>query len=596
MKSKIIRCFTVINKALRISMKSKRKIVIAVNVIGLLLSFIPTLTSLIIKSFTNSVTVLETTTNTYALDICVKYLLILALLSISQLALVELRDYFNLVNDAEVHRYLKEYIIKCTCTVKFKYLENYKGFKEKIMFIATDAGEKVANSINAVIRCIYYILSLITIIYVLGNENRLYIWILVITSIPAAVFTCIEREDDFFLRTKWSKEGGAIIDNFHDCCAKYSANEIRFRNLFSYVRNKWVKAYQEYIQSKNRMIKRHVFYNCSADLIRCIAYISVLVVCYKSILISPLKGIGSFMLVYSLATQLQDNVSTLFSEVGQLIGNVNYMEDFFSLENLEYEERKSMAKKYNNLDIRFKNVSFTYPGSDIKAIDNCNVHISPGEKVAIVGKNGSGKSTFINLLCGIYDVDEGDIIINNISLNEHISRVRKSISIIFQDFGRLSGSIRDNIVYDLERCQQSEIEKMRATISKLGFERDFPSNSFDIDIGEFSEKKQDLSVGQWQKIALCRCFYNSDTCTVILDEPTAALDAQSEATLYKTLLNGLENKSVIIVSHRLSVSKIVDRILVFDGGKIIGDGTHDELLKNNAVYAEMYHAQAKWYM
>jgi ABC-type multidrug transport system fused ATPase/permease subunit len=241
-------------------------------------------------------------------------------------------------------------------------------------------------------------------------------------------------------------------------------------------------------------------------------------------------------------------------------------------------------------------VDFTYPNSEIKALDGLNVKISQGEKIAIVGPNGSGKSTFVNLLCGLYSPAEGSVTLDGEEIMQNLSKVRHTLSVIFQNFCQYQDSVRYNFtVSDPERAGDSNAILELAWRTGAYEVIKNQENALDEIIGIFSEEGINLSGGQWQKIAITRAMFRESARVYILDEPTAALDPIAEANIYRNFASLTGDKTTILVSHRLGVTKVVDRILVFDKGKIVEDGSHEELMVKNGLYSRMYNAQADWY-
>ena len=259
----------------------------------------------------------------------------------------------------------------------------------------------------------------------------------------------------------------------------------------------------------------------------------------------------------------------------------------------------SSSNTINQLDlsqitIEFNNVSFKYPGNNSYTLKNISFKINNGEKLAIVGENGPGKSTCIKLLCGFYEPTEGEILFNGKNLkdinknNEYFNL----LSVVFQDFGILPLSIKDNITFGFEEnnnllkaLEQSGLDKI---INKLKYKEDTYL------IKEINAEAVNLSGGEIQRLLLARALYKNFK-ILILDEPTAALDAIAEDELYKKYSEFSKEKISIFISHRLSSTKFCDRILYLSNGKIESIGTHEELLKHSIKYKQMYYAQSKYY-
>lgn len=266
----------------------------------------------------------------------------------------------------------------------------------------------------------------------------------------------------------------------------------------------------------------------------------------------------------------------------------------------KYEESKNAVVPNINsgVSIEFKNVSFKYPNTDVYILKNINTTIHSGEHLSIVGKNGAGKTTFIKLLCRLYEVTEGEICVNGVNINDiEYSKYLELISVVFQDYKLMAFSIKDNI--DMGQNKYPDVEKKIAELCKI-VEIDSWINSLEDKQNTnlykmFDESGIEPSGGQAQKLAIVRALYK-DAPIVVLDEPTAALDPIAEFEVYNNFDKLVGGKTAVYISHRLSSCRFCDRIIVFDGGTIIEDGSHDKLMENQkGFYYNMYNTQAKHY-
>ena len=225
-----------------------------------------------------------------------------------------------------------------------------------------------------------------------------------------------------------------------------------------------------------------------------------------------------------------------------------------------------------------------------------NVTIHPGEKIAIVGENGSGKSTFVNLLCGMFSPRQGAVYVGGETVDSRLSSVRDTVSVVFQDFGHYETTIRENISLSDQSRQASDAEILQTAkqVNALDVINQQPKG-LDEPLGVYSANSRTLSGGQWQKLALLRAAYRDRAKIMILDEPTAALDPLAETELYRDFAAITGDRTTILISHRLGITSVVDRILVFCDGEIIEDGSHQKLMEQDGHYAALYRAQAQWY-
>jgi len=247
--------------------------------------------------------------------------------------------------------------------------------------------------------------------------------------------------------------------------------------------------------------------------------------------------------------------------------------------------------------LEFRHVSFSYAGSADKALTDVSFQIFPGESLALVGENGSGKTTLIKLLTRLYEPTEGNIILDGLDLQDwDVETLRQRIGVIFQDFGRYQFSVGENIgagdvrhIDDAERWAKAARTGMAAP-----FIEDMPGG-YETQLGRWFKGGRELSGGQWQKIALSRAFMRSDADILVLDEPTAAMDAASEAAIFDHFQSQSHNKMTILISHRFSTVRAADRIIVIHDGEILEQGDHESLLAENGQYAHLFKLQAKGY-
>jgi ATP-binding cassette subfamily B protein len=241
-------------------------------------------------------------------------------------------------------------------------------------------------------------------------------------------------------------------------------------------------------------------------------------------------------------------------------------------------------------------VSFRYPDSTRPVLEDISMEIRPGEHVALVGENGSGKTTLVKLLCRLYDPTGGTIRIDGIDLQEFSTReLRQEIGIIFQDYARYHLAVRDNVWFGNVKVPRESDQVTDAAV-RTGADaiaRRLPEG-YETMLGRQFENGAELSIGEWQKVALARAFLR-ETQIIVLDEPTASLDARSEAEVFARFHELSRGRTAILISHRLSTVRMVDRIFVLAGGRIVETGAHDELVERGGRYAELFELQARHY-
>ena len=323
---------------------------------------------------------------------------------------------------------------------------------------------------------------------------------------------------------------------------------------------------------------------------------------YAWIVISTISGeitLGAMTMYLVLFRQGQTAVAACLSAISGMYEDNLYLSNLYDYLGQPVPARHGESKHGPEplRGLEFKNVSFNYPGSEAKALNNVSLQIRPGESLALVGENGSGKTTLIKLLTRLYDPTEGCIMLDGLDLqNWDVEALRQRIAVIFQDFGRYQFSVGENIgagdvryIDDAERWANAAETGMAAPfIEEL-------SDGYQTQLGRWFKGGRELSSGQWQKIALSRAFMRSEADILVLDEPTAAMDASSEAAVFDHFRSESHNKMTILISHRFSTVRAANHIIVIHQGKVLEQGNHEGLLAMNGQYAHLFKLQARGY-
>lgn len=329
------------------------------------------------------------------------------------------------------------------------------------------------------------------------------------------------------------------------------------------------------------------------------AFMGFLVYVFAGVLAwAGIISIGGVVTYAASILKFTDAVAKMAYQISRLKEFADFAEDYVVYRDLP--QRKHMGtiplekRRDGKFTVEFDHVSFKYPGSDVSVIQDLTLNFEIGEKMAIVGKNGSGKTTFIKLLCRLYDVTEGCIKVNGIDIRKYnYEEYCRLFAVVFQDFKIFSFPLGENV------AAGSEVDEKRAldALERAGLGeriRTLP-DQLDTNVGkEFAENGVTFSGGEKQKMAIARAIYK-DAPFVIMDEPTAALDPESECEVYAGFDKMVGNKTAIYISHRLASCRFCEDILVFDKGKIVQRGRHEELENQEGLYRELWNAQAQYY-
>ena len=308
--------------------------------------------------------------------------------------------------------------------------------------------------------------------------------------------------------------------------------------------------------------------------------------------------VGNLLKYVQSVSQFGDGVSGLVQTVREMAQNVQYMKDYFSYQDMPNRTEGAALpvteQIRENYVFEFKHVTFTYPGADAPSLQDVSCRFGKGEKIAAVGRNGSGKSTFIKLLCRLYDPQEGEILLNGTDIRQYrYDEYLALFSAVFQDYRIFAFELGENVAAESDYPEQKAVQALenagfgeRLSTLKDGLHTQLFKN--------FSDDGVELSGGESQKVAIARCLYK-DAPFAVMDEPTAALDPVAEADIYQRMNRFIENKGAIYISHRLSSCRFCDRIFVFEGGRLREQGTHEGLLLADGLYRRLWNAQAQYY-
>jgi ATP-binding cassette subfamily B protein len=310
--------------------------------------------------------------------------------------------------------------------------------------------------------------------------------------------------------------------------------------------------------------------------------------------------IGSLTFLSGAILQASSNIQQIFSSISGIADQALFLTDLIAF----FEMQPQIRSKPNALPaprpirrgFEFRNVSFSYPGSPRLILDRLNFHLRPGERVALIGENGQGKTTIVKLMTRLYDPVEGQILLDGIDLRDYdLEDLYREIGVIFQDFMRYEMTARENIaVGRIEEVDNLLLLQRAAQKSMADEVIGRLQKEYEQMLGRRFDGGVDLSGGEWQKVALARAYLR-DAQVLILDEPTAALDARSEYEVFQRFAELTTGKMALFISHRFSTVRMADRIVVLENGRIAEDGNHEELTHLGGRYAEMFELQAASY-
>ncbi|HSR06640.1 MAG TPA: ABC transporter ATP-binding protein [Bryobacteraceae bacterium] len=380
---------------------------------------------------------------------------------------------------------------------------------------------------------------------------------------------------------------------------KESAKELKLFKLGDFLYERFSQINDELIGRNRNLAKRRMRSGALFLVLGSLGYYGV----YAALLFRTVHGgltLGELTFLAGALAGCSRQVQAVFSSFTDIAHQALFLTDLFALFAVQPKIRNAVnaipAPRAIRDGFEFRKVSFAYPGSDRLILKDVNLRIAAGERIAVVGENGQGKSTLVKLIPRLYEPTSGKILLDGIDLREYdIDSLRREIGVIFQDFVHYDMTARENITLGRIECARDQFRLHEAARkSGAGKVIDSLPHGFDQMLGKRFEDGTDLSGGEWQKFALARAYLR-DAEILILDEPTAALDALAEYEVFSRFAELTKGKIAILISHRLSTVRMADRIVVLKDGEIHEEGTHHQLIANGGRYASMFELQAASY-
>lgn len=508
----------------------------------------------------------------------------------------KLNEYFKKIHNEKLSNYLNLTIINKSSKMDLKYFDSpYYYDKMKLLRLNSNAINQIVWNL---VDCIGQISTLTTTFIILVHYNPFYSFSIIFSYFPIAICDqiYIRKLYDWQIKNIGNERKFEYIASL--VTQRIHAKEIRIFGIADYLVTIYKSFWESWFSKKNTIIKKWSFITMTISIIPQLLTVYILLQVGKNI-IYGIGSVGHFSFYSGIVGQLVSSIFLIIFSLTNISENKIRIRDFreFSGWTSSFEDTGDLELQMIE-NIRFCNVTFTYPDNENATIKNMSFEINARERVALVGINGAGKTTLVKLLLRFYDVTEGYILVNGIDIKRFTqTSIRRLFSVMFQDYANYAFTLRENIAISdtntpstdskiIEACQNSGVDEIYKKWDK-GLDS-YLYKEFDLD-GKV------LSGGENQKVSLGRTFYR-DAEIIVLDEPSSSLDPESEYNLFNKMLKLCKDKGVILISHRLSNIMIAERIIVIESGELIEQGSHSELIKKNGRYAALFRYQAERYI
>lgn len=459
-------------------------------------------------------------------------------------------------------------------------------------------GSEPLNLMESLFSTVANVISLMGYVVIIAKYNLIALLVIIIFTLPIIVFKRKYQGLTFRFYNERTMQLRRIMYYLELLTEPEYANEVRGYRLHDYISNERKSLFRDFIKGNTKIAGKEIAVSLSTSLLSMIGSILVGIWLVQKTIAGTITVSEFYLLITAIMTLATD----LMALSDQIASNsksmmfINYIFNYMEEPNVIESKALKIEEKTIH-DICFENVSFKYTGSKNYVLKNINVHFNTSETVCLVGENGSGKSTFVKLLLRIYDPTEGRVLLDGIDLKEYdINDLRKFYGVLFQDYVKFSDSVHNCIGFgNIEELQNSEgiAEAARLTGADV-FIADY-KDGYETNLSKmFFNDAIEPSGGQWQKLAISRAVY-SDAQVLVLDEPTAALDPKSEVKMFDTFKKISELKSTLIISHRMYITKLADKIILLENGELVEEGSFEDLIKLKKEFYSMYKIQSDSY-
>ena len=567
----------VIPKSIKIFFQASKLIFVLTIIINIIAGIVPVISVNIFGSLINAISAKD-------LNLSLKILAIYIGISFVSGMIISFKTFlftkFQFLLDYEL---INRLLDKCAI-MSLEEFEN-SDIQDQLQHILSQVGFRPYNIFTTTLTLVTSITTILSSVYIMLTWRPLSVFLIIVPAFAFSIFYLSISKREFQTEERNAKKARSIWYYEFLLTKDQSFKEVKIFNLARHI----IKRHNDLKQS----VINENLYNTKVRLIISVVFDFVDQICMAVLMIliifSVIAGeilIGNAVALLRIINMMFDSFNSIMNIIYSINQNSLYMSKLINFLNKSEKGNSEETYKLNDLNqIEINNLTFAYPETDKIVLQNINIKINKNQRVALFGRNGSGKSTLIKLLLGYYLVEDDMIKMNGVPLNKvNIDSLHKLTGILFQDYCKYELSVKDNVGFGNIDEIDNEAQ-IRESLEEAGI--DFLPPDLNQQLGKWFSDGTQLSGGQWQRVALARCFFKKAQ-MYILDEPNAALDKMGEKKIMNTFFELTKNKIGVFISHKIAHVMLADKIIYLDEGKIVAEGTHEELLKTCPSYKEIY--------